>query len=258
MIRETISQPYRRELPTVPIVGSLLTVALVWVACVSDAQEQSAVRVLGHLRLDVRPFERPTSTYVKIENQRVVWVTYSPHLFTVTATGERGLDPSELSRLEVALNTQDVSLALRRGGNASVGLTRGDLAQLWVGDLGWSGFLADAPAGIQVLVRTLLAFVRAQESTVMAPAYARTTPIESLRLARIRERGTMRVTSITDHSPRMQEFMRMGFDRHFDFLPLDLDRYQELAAIVSHGKELFVVDGAQGYQIALFLAVEDE
>jgi len=237
--------------------GLILSLLAVF-ACSSEAGTGRSASQGPEIRLDLRPFERPLSTYVTLRPDGAIQsIQYSTSTFSVTAEAEGSLPVSARDRISALLASPELRREMGKG-QPSTGLERGDLYRLRLDRpegrvVETGGFLADAPPAVRSMVQELSRL--AEEHARPVPqswAYLRSEPISPRRLDRIRERGMVRLLPLDELPSGLHPTLAEAAGRPFDFIPIQQGAYDQLLPLASPGRELFVVDRGEGHQIALY------
>ena len=237
--------------------GGLMCLVAVF-ACAGEAGTGGDAGRLPEVRLDLRPFQEPVSTYIIFGTDGAVRsVQYSPSRFFVMASAEGDLPLSARERAAARLASPELWQAMKRR-QPPAGLQPGDLYRLrlsWPGGgaVESGGFLADAPPAVQSAVDEIRRLAGAHtRPAAPAAAYLRSEPIEPRRLDRIRERGMVRLLAMSEIPPDLRPPLAQAARQPFDFIPIQRGTYDRLLPFTSHGHELFVLDDGEGHQVALF------
>ena len=73
------------------------------------------------------------------------------------------------------------------------------------------------------------------------------------RLAKLRERGQVRIFSLGDISAELQGSVTAANGTPFEFQPISRNHYQKMLGLCSHGKEFFIIHEGWGFQLGLYV-----
>ena len=227
------------------------------VELVRTPDESTAQTVIfrDEIRVDVRPFTQPISTFVYLRNDGTLHaVDYSPYQLTVRAVFRGVVRNPELQGLLDRTRSEEFRTALARRDFGGVGLSRGDQFRLLVRS-GSSpeqecfGFLEDAPTTVRSFVQDLLGIVEQMNTERPSDAYVRLEALPANRYDELRREGRLRFISILDLPLQAREVVAAATKQPYEFFPLSGAQRDALIAI---GHQFFVVQDGSAYELTVF------
>lgn len=216
----------------------------------------------GELLLDFMPAADPRWMSVKVRDDGIVMaVTYHPYLLEVVGVFGKTLPESQTSRWVM---TAGAGIRFRDWIRLKSGqgeLVPTDLFYLASKDKKGrvrtlSGVLPRASRELQILIEEILVAVEQLDPEPSAEAYVRSRPIEQSRLASLKEADGLRFHALETLSPKLSSVLTYPLDNPREFVPLAWSDYESLLARASHGHEVFVLRGSEGYTLSLFRSTD--
>lgn len=246
-----MGQFFQRDAGPAPVGGFWVLAAWLALSCVAQPLPSGEPAVL----LDLRPATRTPATHAGVEDGDLSLLTWCPSSRRVVDAHRRSLTDAERSDLRDLL----AAPGLRR---SSAGSTEpGEPVDLYTLRLGHppvlvaSGAWADAPAPVRNLWAFFEAAVAGQSfPRVAADAYLRSEALTRGRLRSIRRRGLVSLLEPGDVPEASRPALRRSLSSPHRFIAVDAGVREDLLPLTSHGHDLFVLEGADAYQVGLFSA----